>query len=297
MGVFLIRFFAFNFRESPKFLLYKGRDAKAVQVLESISKFNRRHCNVSLQDFEALERDQDSTGSRAAMLGGGAKQITASQAEKVKLELARYKLLFSSPMMALLTTLVWLTYICDYWGFTVAGAFIPSILAAKNGALQETIYETYREYVYIYLPGILGVLFGVLCYDLPKVGRKWTMVGSSALMAISLWVWTKVNNKASNIGLSLMEYFFQSMFNSVLYGWTPEAFPAPIRGTACGISSFWGRLFGIIGPLVAQSQLPKSGDPSVDDYNKILYVAGGVTLGCVLFTALLPNRLIGGESL
>lgn len=45
-----------------------------------------------------------------------------------------------------------------------------------------------------------------------------------------------------------MEYFFQSMFNAVLYGWTPEVFPAPIRGTACGVASFWGRVFGIVSP-------------------------------------------------
>merc|ERR1712070_1338365 len=61
------------------------------------------------------------------------------------------------------------------------------------------------------------------------------------------------------------EYFFQSMFNAVLYGWTPEVFPAPIRGTACGVASFWGRLFGIIAPLTAQQLLPSTRDAEVSD--------------------------------
>ena len=37
----------------------------------------------------------------------------------------------------------------------------------------------------------------------------------------------------------------------VLYGWTPEAFPGAVRGSACGLASFWGRLASIVAPLVA----------------------------------------------
>lgn len=92
-----------------------------------------------------------------------------------------------------------------------------------------------------------------------------------------------------------MEYFFQSMFNAVLYGWTPEAFPAPIRGTACGIASFWGRLFSIVSPLIAQHLYKGSGGGR--DINSVLYLAGGVTLGCVISTALLPSRIVGRQSM
>lgn len=117
------------------------------------------------------------------------------------------------------------------------------------------------------------------------------MVTSSALMAASIFLFSSINSAASNIGFNMMEYFFQSMFNAVLYGWTPEAFPAPVRGTACGIASFWGRFFGIISPLIAQHLY--AGGKSVDrDINSVLYLAGGVTLGCVITTALLPNGLL-----
>ena len=108
-----------------------------------------------------------------------------------------------------------------------------------------------------------------------------------------------VNTEASNIGLSFLEYFFQSMFNAILYGWTPEVFPAPVRGTACGLASFWGRLFGIIAPLTAQTLIPvgglKAGDSSI---NNLLYLAGGMGLGCVLTTALLPgNKRLAKQSM
>lgn len=142
-------------------------------------------------------------------------------------------------------------------------------------------------------------MLGALMYAVPAVGRKWAMVVSSALMGISIFIFSAVNDEASNIGLNVMEYFFQSMFNAVLYGWTPEVFPAPIRGTACGVSSFWGRLFGIIAPLTAQSLIPSTGlgGDGGGAVNRILYLAGGITLGCVLTTALLPNRRLGKQSM
>lgn len=86
------------------------------------------------------------------------------------------------------------------------------------------------------------------------------------------------------------------MFNAVLYGFTPEAFDAPIRGTACGLSSFWGRLAGIISPLIAQQLLPSSPHAPASAYNNVLYLAGAVTLGCVVFTAGLPSGMVGSRS-
>lgn len=48
-------------------------------------------------------------------------------------------------------------------------------------------------------------------YGVPSIGRKWTMVVSSGLMGISIFIFATVNTEASNIGLNMMEYFFQSM--------------------------------------------------------------------------------------
>lgn len=312
--VFVLRSVIFEFQESPKFLIYRGKDVEAIEVLHTIARFNNTSCALTLEDLEALEREFDSDRGTVPMLGGGVKQLKSTWTEKLKLEGDRFKILFSSAQMTRLTLLVWLTYICDYWGFTVAGEYLPSngvpvtcsidfdlgsylpqILAVKNGALDLSLRYTYRSYIFIYLPGVLGVVLGTLSYRASRVGRKWTMVVSSALMGISIFLFSSVNSAASNIGFNVMEYFFQSMFNSVLYGWTPEAFPAPIRGTACGIASFWGRLFGIVSPLIAQHLY--AGGGAGRDINSVLYLAGGVTLGCVITTALLPSQLVGRQSL
>ncbi|TID13026.1 membrane transporter [Venturia nashicola] len=294
LTVFFVRFVIFRFQESPKFLVYRGRDDEAVEVLQNIAGTNKVQCGITLQMFEQLTREHVETSSDIAE---GSKLQTRTMKEKLMRELGRYKMLFSDFQMSRLTMLIWLTYICDFWGFTVAGTYLPTIVAQKNGVLDVSLKETYRSYVYIYLPGIVGVLIGGLCYHLPHIGRKYTMMLSSGLMGASIFIFSAVNSRASNIGLNAMEYFFQSMFNSVLYGWTPEAYPAPIRGTACGVASFWGRLFGIVSPLIAQHLYARSGADGKGEVNAVLYLAGGVTLGCVIWTALLPGKVLGRQSL
>ena len=72
----------------------------------------------------------------------------------------------------------------------------------------------------------------------------------------------------------------QSTFNAVLYGWTPEAFPATVRGSACGLASFWGRLSSIIAPLIAAHLEGSTG---------VLYLAGGGVFLCTLTALFLPD--------
>jgi hypothetical protein len=112
-------------------------------------------------------------------------------------------------------------------------------------------------------------------------------------MGASIFFLSVVDTVARNLGFFTMEYFFQSMFNVVLYGWTLEAFPAPVRGMVCGVTSFWGRLFGIVSPLIAQHLYGNmTGEGGNGNTNAVLYLAEGVTLGCVITTALLPNKLL-----
>ena len=79
------------------------------------------------------------------------------------------------------------------------------------------------------------------------------------------------------------------MFNAVLYGWTPEAFPAPIRGTAAGLASFWGRLFSIVSPLIAADLIEKS-------INVPLYLAGAGVFISTIALLFIPAKSMGAQS-
>ncbi|KAI0424898.1 membrane transporter [Xylaria sp. FL1042] len=291
--VFFLRAVFFRLKESPKFLIYKDRDAEAIEVIHYIAKKNGRPCSLTLADFQRLTGEDASIG--VSSTGDiSAKQMVLSRTQKVFYAVNKYKVLFEGWQMVKLTLLVWLTYILDFWGFTVAGTYLPQILALKNGSASKSLQFTYASYIYTYAPGIIGVLLGAFMYRIPSIGRKWTMTLSSGLMGASIFLFATVDSVPKNLGLFTLEYFFQSMFNAVLYGWTPEAFPASVRGGACGIASFWGRLFGIVSPLIAQKLYASSTDDSDQsrggNINAVLYLAGGITLGCMITTALLPSK-------
>ncbi|KAI0406288.1 major facilitator superfamily domain-containing protein [Xylaria palmicola] len=291
----LLRSAVFRLRESPKWLIYKGRDAEAVEVVQYVARKNGRACRLTVADLEQLTGEDDSTDASVTTGDSGVRKLVSSWNGKAISAVNRYRVLFDGWQMARLTLLVWLTYILDFWGFTVAGAYLPQILAIKNGSAKASLRFTYASYIYTYAPGIVGVLLGAVMYRIPALGRKWTMTLSSGLMGASILLFATVDTVPKRLGLFTLEYFFQSMFNAVLYGWTPQAFPASVRGSACGLASFWGRLFGIVSPLIAQRLYASSkpgggGDVGGGNINAVLYLAGGVTLGCVLTTALLPSK-------
>lgn len=68
-------FVVFRFQESPKFLVYRGRDEKAVQVLQNVARMNKTTCGLTLEKLEALESGWDSMNSGRPILAGGAKQL------------------------------------------------------------------------------------------------------------------------------------------------------------------------------------------------------------------------------
>ena len=56
LTVFFLRYFIFTFHESPKFLLSRGKEAEAIEVLHKIAKFNKAPLPLlTLEHFQAIE--------------------------------------------------------------------------------------------------------------------------------------------------------------------------------------------------------------------------------------------------
>ncbi|ESZ97005.1 hypothetical protein SBOR_2597 [Sclerotinia borealis F-4128] len=279
--IFIIRFFIFTFQESPKYLLSKGRDEEALEVLQVIARTNKKTLTITMDDFRALDNLENlqsliSATSGNARLQGGATPGGLTLRQKTVREFKRVGILFETKSKARVTIL--------------KGAFLPTILARKGLKHKIGYAETYRNFVIIYLPGIVGVSLGAAMVRVPRVGRRLSMIFSSALMATSFFLFSAIDTEAANVGLSVMEYFFQSMFNSVLYGWTPEAFPASVRGTASGMASCWGRLFSIFSPMIAARLL-------VISLNAPLFLAGAGTFVAFLGVIMLPDDVMKGNEI
>ncbi|KAK5051432.1 hypothetical protein LTR84_003084 [Exophiala bonariae] len=297
-SVFALRFLVFRFQESPKFLISSGQDEKAIEVLQYIARYNHRECRLTLEKLMALGHEQDIASlppnaaddiESHALLDSPntSKRQSTKIKQKLYSELSRLQHLFSTPSMTRLIILVWIIYGFDFWGFTIAGSFLPTILARKGQSLGLSLTDTYRSYIYIYSLGIPGVLAGTLMYTRRQY-RRLALVLSSALFATCLFAFTAVHDHASYIAVNALVYFFQSMFNALLYAWTPEAFPPEVRGTASGLASFWGRMFSIVAPVVATRVLARSLDG-------VLYLAGASVWVCTLAVLAVPGRFFSGR--
>ena len=74
-----------------------------------------------------------------------------------------------------------------------------------------SVSETYRQYIYIYLPGVLGAVLALFSVQLPLIGKKWSMVISALLQGLSMAMYTQVKNTAGYVGLNALEYIMQTV--------------------------------------------------------------------------------------
>ncbi|KAF7560567.1 hypothetical protein G7046_g3587 [Stylonectria norvegica] len=247
--IFFVRYLIFRFHESPKFLVSKGREQDAIDVLHKIAKFNGAAApTLTMEDFYEIDR----------MMGvDRAEQVAASNARGVIMnmikEISFLRGLFSNKLQTFTFVLLGFTYMGNYWSFNLAGNFLPIVLLRNNvDSGADSVDDTYREYVYIYLPGIIGAIIALFSVQLPLIGRKWSLVISAALQGLSMAMYTQVKNTAGYVGLNALEYIMQTYFNAVLYASAPELFDTTYRASASGMLSCLGRLAGIVAPFAGQ---------------------------------------------
>ena len=230
LTVFFSRYFFFRFHESPKFLVSKGRDQDAINVLQKIAKFNGASPpTLTLEDFKAVEHDHG-TGSGSDVdepKNPGAKGVFVNAIQSISF----LRGLFIEKRQTFIFVLLALGYmvsnhkdprICmkyltdhsqgNYWSFTLAGYFLPIVLLNNNvDSGANSVSETYRQYIYIYLPGVLGAVLALFSVQLPLIGRKWSLVISAALQGLSMAMYTQVKNTAGYVGLNALEYIMQTV--------------------------------------------------------------------------------------
>ncbi|TYJ52748.1 hypothetical protein B9479_006646 [Cryptococcus floricola] len=249
--VFFVRYFIFTFHESPKFLLSKGRYEEAIEVLHKIAAFNKMPPpTLTAEQLYAIDREHN--------IDAPTNMATAKHVwtHRVLGSFKHLKGLFTNRLQMFIFALLAVAYMGDYWSFNLAGSFLPIVLLNHNvsdGATSVT--ETYRQYVYIYLPGIIGAVLALFSIQLPLVGRKWSLVFSAAMQGLSMAMYTQVRTTAGYVGLNALEYVMQTYFNAVLYSSAPELFDTTYRGSASGMLSCLGRLAGIVAPFAGQKYL------------------------------------------
>lgn len=236
--MFLSRFLLFKLYESPKYLIGKGRDEDAVKVIHEVARRNGKTTTFSIEDLRNCEPD------------GYIAQTDASAAVRrymEKLDGKHFKALFATPKLAWSTILIMLLWAFIGLGFPLYNAFLPSIQAAKGAQLDNlSIDKSYRNSLIYSVLGVPGALLGGLLVELPRLGRKGTLSIFTLLTGVFLFCSTTALSSNALLGWNCAFTFCSNVMYAVLYGYTPEIFPTPQRGTGNALSATCNRIFGIM---------------------------------------------------
>ena len=183
-------------------------------------------------------------------------QFTAKAASKKRTFIQNMKEVWSKPYAraTLMLWILWFTVVLSYYGMFL---WLPSVMVGKGFDLISSF-----KYVLIMTLAQLPGYF-TAAWFIEKYGRKFVLVTYLLGTAASAYVF----GGAETVTTLLVSGMFLSFFNlgawGALYAYTPEQYPAIIRGTGAGMAASIGRVGGIIGPLVVGTLLAKGYDISI----------------------------------
>lgn len=149
---------------------------------------------------------------------------------------------------------LWFTVVFSYYGMFL---WLPSVMVGKGFDLISSF-----KYVLIMTLAQLPGYF-TAAWFIEKFGRKFVLVTYLIGTAASAYVF----GNAETVTALLVSGMFLSFFNlgawGALYAYTPEQYPAIVRGTGAGMAAAVGRVGGIFGPLLVGTLLNKQYDIGV----------------------------------
>ncbi|OTB09106.1 hypothetical protein M426DRAFT_316399 [Hypoxylon sp. CI-4A] len=281
--MFIIRFGIFHLFESPKYLLSQGRQSEAVAVVHGLAYRNNKMTWLTEEILDAVVDTEDTEHAPAGL-------STASIIKKnlTSFSVGHVRPLFESRKLGMATSLIWFCWSTIGLGYPLFNAFLPQYLshggsnvpAGDQGAAvySATPPETYRNYAIISVVGVPGSLLAAYTVDhkSPFLGRRGTLAISTLTSAIFLFFFVIFGTTPnSQLFFTCVEAFCQNIMYGVLYAFTPEVFPAPVRGAGTGVASFLNRVAGLIAPILA-ANMPGDGTTTPIYMSAILILAAFV---------------------
>ncbi|KAI0335702.1 MFS general substrate transporter [Cubamyces sp. BRFM 1775] len=290
--LFFLRFLAFHLHESPRFLVGRGRDAEAVEVVHRVAEFNGRSSSLTLEMLRACEKlgkgEVEETGKSRASKETGVK---ASVMRKLRtLSGVHVKGLFATPKLAFSTTILIVIWALIGLAFPLYNGFIPYFLATRGTDFGDgSIYITYRNQVILSVVGLPGALIAGWMVELPYLGRKGTLATSTVLTGIFLFAATTARTSDALLGWNCGYSVTSNVMYGVLYALSPELFPAKDRGTGSALVAAANHICGALAPIVAIYANLTTSVP--------IYVAGACFILGGLLAFLLPFEPRGKASI
>ncbi|UDK98628.1 MFS transporter [Lysinibacillus sphaericus] len=146
----------------------------------------------------------------------------------------------------LMLWVLWFTVVFSYYGMFL---WLPSVMVGK-GFDMITSFKYVLIMTLAQLPG-----YFTAAWFIEKFGRKFVLVSYLIGTAVSAFIFGNAETMAVLLTSGMLLSFFNLGAWGALYAYTPEQYPAVIRGTGAGMAAAVGRIGGIFGPLLVGSLL------------------------------------------
>lgn len=112
LAIFFLRFAVFNFYETPQYLLSRGRDEAALEVLQQVAKVNKAPSpQSSIEDFQEIDRRVGNLDQSKVKKVETSKDTFSRKVRELLRHFKVVKLLFASRKMTRVTLIIWVVFI------------------------------------------------------------------------------------------------------------------------------------------------------------------------------------------
>ncbi|KAL1404903.1 hypothetical protein Q8F55_008514 [Vanrija albida] len=290
----LVRFLVLPVYESPKFLASIGKDEAAVEVIHKIAKRNKVEVHLTVEDLkQAAEPYLTAEEKEAATVQE--KPFTTMELLKNSMHEVGWEkvsTLFCNRRLAYSSSLIIFCYAALGLAYPLYMQFLGLYLEARGAEMgATTINSTYASYTYQAACGIPGSIVACLFVQVPRAGRKVAMSVFTVGAGIFLFALTQAKNQMQIDALTSIASFFNNAFYGVIFGYAPELFPTPSRGTGDALCAAAMRITGIFAPVIHMwSDAGKTPNGPV-------YASAGIFVATGLIMLLLPVETRGKTAL
>ncbi|MEC1969399.1 MFS transporter [Bacillus cereus] len=142
------------------------------------------------------------------------------------------------------TIMLWILWFCVVFSYYGVFLWLPSVMVLKGFSLIKSF-----QYVLIMTLAQLPGYF-TAAWFIERLGRKFVLVTYLIGTACSAYLFGVADSLTVLIVAGMLLSFFNLGAWGALYAYTPEQYPTVIRGTGAGMAAAFGRIGGILGPLL-----------------------------------------------